>query len=529
VSALFTRDLERGECADSQADAPELCSCSVRLHEADAAYARAIQLEPTAQSHIGRGLVQMALGDMESAIRSCDRSLEIDPTLAKRGTTADSLIRLRSTERCSDRFLARRRDRRAVRPRRTTREAWFSSQWSEWTKPPRIFARVATRSVARCSARNCAVASYGRGEIGLALMDLDAAIKIDRRQPVFYANRGRILLDQGESERAASDFEQAMALGDASVWSLLSEARERNGRAAELRRNKSAPTAAGPDARQLPSRETVAGPLNGIRRRTHEPWAFSNSSKPRRRAFVRDARSRGLSFRIARLLESSAAEICPQHPSRILGSRELFERAALHAAARRGGNLELSFPHRGCARDVRRKARLRARSDVPDPFRRVWVTSSKVRRRGVILSCQDGDVAVLCPREHRALSDEGDVWKLSYRGFSSTVEYTLRLDDPVRLPRGYIVNLTRGRRPRLDRSRTRALLRLYPGEDSARAGGPRIRLRRFDLRDPRPQRRRRTRGLRVVVRVRLLRANRVRVPRGRRTVRDDVCRSMGAS
>jgi len=38
-------------------------------------------------------------------------------------------------------------------------------------------------------------------------------------------------------------------------------------------------------------------------------------------------------------------------------------------------------------------------SDVPDPFRRVWVTSSKVRRRGVILSCQDGDVAVLCPRE----------------------------------------------------------------------------------------------------------------------------------
>jgi len=96
------------------------------------------------------------------------------------------------------------------------------------------------------------------------------------------------------------------------------------------------------------------------------------------------------------------------------------------------------------------------------------------------------------------------VWKLSYRGFSSTVEYTLRLDDPVRLPRGYIVNLTRGDgRGSIGRAHERfsvyipaKIRRVQADRESDSAAS--------DLRDPRPQRRRRTRGLRVVVRVRLL-------------------------
>lgn len=160
-------------------------------------------------------------------------------------------------------------------------------------------------------------------------------------------------------------------------------------------------------------------------------------------SFLRHARSRGIPWRIARLLERSAGEACPRAPEQILESRTLFERAAMHAAAGKGGNLELSFRTVDALAMCVEKLGFARASDVPDPFRRVWVRSAKMRRPGVILSCESGEVAVLCPPERRSIADEGSVWTLSYRGFSSTVEYNVRLDDPVRLPRGYIFNLAR--------------------------------------------------------------------------------------
>lgn len=160
-------------------------------------------------------------------------------------------------------------------------------------------------------------------------------------------------------------------------------------------------------------------------------------------SFLREARARRLPARVARLLERSAAEICPQQPTRILESRELFERAAMHAAAGKGGNLELSFRTVDALATSVETLGLARSSDVPDPFRRVWVQGVGTRRPGVVLACGDGEVAVLCPPARGVLPEAGSVLKLGYRGFSSTVEYELRLDDPVRLPRGQILNLTR--------------------------------------------------------------------------------------
>jgi len=48
-------------------------------------------------------------------------------------------------------------------------------------------------------------------------------IKIDRRQPVFYAIAAESCSTKANRNARPSDFEQAMALGDASVWSLLSK------------------------------------------------------------------------------------------------------------------------------------------------------------------------------------------------------------------------------------------------------------------------------------------------------------------
>lgn len=159
--------------------------------------------------------------------------------------------------------------------------------------------------------------------------------------------------------------------------------------------------------------------------------------------FLSQARSRGVPVRVARLLEPSAQEICPQQPTRILESRELFERAAMHAVAGKGGNLELSFRTVDALATCVETLGLARSSDVPDPFRRVWVRSTDMRRPGVVLACGNGEVAVLCPRRRGPMPEADSVLKLSYRGFSSTVEYDLRLDDPVRLPRGHILNLTR--------------------------------------------------------------------------------------
>lgn len=60
---------------------------------------------------------------------------------------------------------------------------------------------------------------------------------------------------------------------------------------------------------------------------------------------------------------------------------------------------------------------------------RDWERRDKVRRRG--------------PSTGRRFTDAGDIMTLSYRGFSSSVEYELRLNDAVRLPGALVLHLSR--------------------------------------------------------------------------------------
>lgn len=161
-------------------------------------------------------------------------------------------------------------------------------------------------------------------------------------------------------------------------------------------------------------------------------------------AFVRAARARGIRTRAARTLESAANEVSPGDPARVLDSRELFQEAATLAVVGDGGNLELSFSLvDGLASTVETLGLARS-TDVPDPFRRVWVSNGSGQRiRGVVLTCRDGELAVFCPPAERSLSEIGGVLWLRYRGFDSSVEYDLQLDDAVRLPGALVLHLKR--------------------------------------------------------------------------------------
>ncbi len=161
-------------------------------------------------------------------------------------------------------------------------------------------------------------------------------------------------------------------------------------------------------------------------------------------SFTRAARSRGVRSRVANALEPAARELFPNHPEEVLTSRQAFEQAAMHAVVGDAGNLELSFSLVDVLASAVETLGLARASDVPDPFRRVWVRStSGARKRGVVIRCESGEVAVFCPPSQDRFTDAGHMLKLSYRGFSSSVEYDLMLNDLVRLPEAVVLHLTR--------------------------------------------------------------------------------------
>jgi len=161
-------------------------------------------------------------------------------------------------------------------------------------------------------------------------------------------------------------------------------------------------------------------------------------------AFVRQACSRGIKRGVAKALEPAAREIAPEDPQSILESRELFEQAAMRTVIGDAGNLELSFGLvDGLASAVEELGLARA-SDVPDPFRRVWVENPEGRRRrGVVLTLEREEISVFCPPASEAIASIGSPLILRYRGFSSSVQYELLLNDSVSLPGTQILHLTR--------------------------------------------------------------------------------------
>lgn len=162
-----------------------------------------------------------------------------------------------------------------------------------------------------------------------------------------------------------------------------------------------------------------------------------------RSEFVAEARQRGLSRRMARLIEPSARHVHPDDPGLVLQSRELLERTALHAAAGDHGNLELSYRRVDRLAAAFEELALTRVTDIPDPFRRVWVRDAAGQRtEGVALTCENGEIAIFCPPAMKQLA-EGTTFQLSYRGFNSSVRMPLVLSDSCLFPGGLMLHLVR--------------------------------------------------------------------------------------
>jgi hypothetical protein len=158
--------------------------------------------------------------------------------------------------------------------------------------------------------------------------------------------------------------------------------------------------------------------------------------------FVAAARTRGVPASVARKLERAAGQVSPEEPQKVLESRELFESAAIRAVLADGGNLELSFGGADRIASAVEKLGLARTTDVPDPFRRVWVSKDSVRRRGVVLTHGRDELALILPHARERIGP-GCFVRLSYRGFTSAVEYELQVSDEVLLPGGLVLHLTR--------------------------------------------------------------------------------------
>ena len=226
----FDQALLDEESAEVQAGRAQALYSLDQLREAETAYLRALGLNPReARWSLGLAIVQMALGDLEAAILSCDQAIGLDPGLARayfaRGYARQSWQQ-------PDQAIADFSEAIRIDPRYA--EAYNSrgillAGQGALEAGLRDFRAALRLAPDLASAHgNAAAANYAKGEVEQALVDLNSAIKIQRRNPLFLKNRGIIYLDLGRREAAVRDFEKALSLtpDDHRLWELLSRAND---------------------------------------------------------------------------------------------------------------------------------------------------------------------------------------------------------------------------------------------------------------------------------------------------------------
>ena len=228
----FDRALESSDRAENHAGRARAHFLLGQLDQARRAYAEAISRDPDqAQWQVGLALVELECGEVQAAIGACDAAIEIAPRLAKAyynracahlqgGGYEAALADFTHTLRLAPQFAQAYNGRGVVLARIGRRHAALEDF------------RQATRNSPMADAHgNAAAVHYAQGDAPQALAELNAAVRIDRSQPVHYANRGRIYLDLGQAQLAALEFEQALALdpGAQEISRLLAQALEQQG------------------------------------------------------------------------------------------------------------------------------------------------------------------------------------------------------------------------------------------------------------------------------------------------------------
>jgi PilZ domain-containing protein len=158
--------------------------------------------------------------------------------------------------------------------------------------------------------------------------------------------------------------------------------------------------------------------------------------------FLRMAQRQGLPAKMAKKFQPTVAELYPNQEGSIFETRERFEETALRALQPDLNSLEISFVEADQIAQTLENLNLGQPSDAPDPLRRVWLQNGLGdRRRGVVLSCTDEEVTILCSVKGPRLGERGGTVRLCYRGPSAEVQHDLQLLDAVRLPHTHVLHL----------------------------------------------------------------------------------------
>lgn len=172
--------------------------------------------------------------------------------------------------------------------------------------------------------------------------------------------------------------------------------------------------------------------------------------------FTLTARAHRLKRGAVSALESAARSLFSERPERVLNERESFESAATYAVLGEAGNLELSYGQVDDLATTAERLALTRASDIPDPFRRVWICGAGgERKRGVVLRREPNQIAVFCPPSRDSFLTTGDNLFLEYRGFEDGARLELELRDSVLLPNALVLHLTRPSAGAIGRSQVR--------------------------------------------------------------------------
>ena len=226
--STFEQELESTPSADLHAGRARALFFLGKLDEAANGFATALALDPREPDwHLGLGIVRMAQGEALAATAAFDAALEIDPGHAKAYYNR-GCVRLG----VQDYYAAMDDFSRAIRFDGNHAAAYNGrgiarSRTGLFDQAIDDFQRATALLPLASAHGNCAAAYYAMGQAQLALTELNVAIKLERANPVYYTNRGRIYLDLAQADLAVRDFEQALALAPdtSAIRVLLADAR----------------------------------------------------------------------------------------------------------------------------------------------------------------------------------------------------------------------------------------------------------------------------------------------------------------
>ena len=227
--AHFDRALRMEATGDNHAGRGRALLALGEAQGACEAYEAAVQLEPrVADWHHGLALSRLGEGELGASLRAFDEALLLEPESAALhynrgfvhdllGDTESAWLDFSKAAELDGTYAQAYNARGVVAARAGRTDEALADFERAWRLDPTLVSALG----------NQAAAHQARGETQRALVLLNKAVKLERKNPLFLINRGKLLADLGLDEDALADFEAARALAphEPAVAELVADAR----------------------------------------------------------------------------------------------------------------------------------------------------------------------------------------------------------------------------------------------------------------------------------------------------------------